>query len=43
VIDSAIVALDRRMGGSLTKDGRHRKEPVRMIEAGTRNGVGPKG
>jgi hypothetical protein len=43
VIDAAIAALDRRMGGSLTKDGRHRKEPVRMIEAGSRNGVGPKG
>ncbi len=32
VVDSAIDALDRRLGGSLTRDGRHRKEPIRPIE-----------
>ncbi|CAN5838702.1 hypothetical protein BH23PLA1_BH23PLA1_07170 [soil metagenome] len=31
VLDAAIVALDRRLGGALTRNGRHRKEPVRPI------------
>jgi hypothetical protein len=31
IIDAAIEALDRRMGGALTQDGRHRKEPVRLV------------
>jgi hypothetical protein len=32
VLDAAIEALDRRMNGSLTKDQRHRREPVRLLE-----------
>ena len=31
VLDQAIDALDRRLGGALTKDGRHRLEPVRLV------------
>lgn len=31
VLDAAIEALDRRVGGALTRDQRHRKEPVRVI------------
>lgn len=31
VLDQAIEALDRRLGGLLTKDGRHRLEPVRLV------------
>ena len=31
VLDAAIAALDRRVEGALTKDQRHRKEPVRVI------------
>lgn len=31
VLDAAIEALDRRLGGALTRDGRHRREPVRMV------------
>ena len=31
VLDAAIDALDRRLGGALTKDGRHRTEPVRVV------------
>jgi hypothetical protein len=31
VLDSAIEALDRRLDGALTRDSRHRKEPVRLI------------
>jgi len=31
VLDSAIEALDRRLGGTLTRDQRHRKEPVRVV------------
>jgi hypothetical protein len=31
VLDSAIAGLDRRLGGALTRDGRHRREPVRGI------------
>lgn len=31
VLDQAIEALDRRLGGALTKDGRHRLEPVRLV------------
>lgn len=31
ILDSAIEALDRRMGGSLTSGQRHRREPVRLV------------
>ena len=31
VLDAAIAALDRRLGGALTREGRHRKEPVRVV------------
>lgn len=31
VLDAAIDALDRRLGGALTRDLRHRKEPVRVV------------
>jgi hypothetical protein len=31
LLDAAIEALDRRLGGALTKDGRHRKEPVQVV------------
>ena len=31
VLDQAIEALDKRLGGALTRDGRHRKEPVRVV------------
>jgi hypothetical protein len=31
VLDAAIEALDRRVGGALTRDQRHRKEPVRVV------------
>jgi hypothetical protein len=31
VLDAAIAALDRRMGGALTRGGRHRREPVRIV------------
>jgi hypothetical protein len=31
VLDAAIEALDRRLGGALTRGGRHRLEPVRRI------------
>ena len=31
VLDAAIEALDRRLGGALTRDQRHRREPVRLI------------
>ncbi len=31
VLDQAIEALDKRLGGALTKDARHRREPVRSI------------
>jgi hypothetical protein len=34
VLDQAIEALDRRLGGALTREGRHRLEPVRMIYPG---------
>jgi hypothetical protein len=32
VLDAAIEALDRRLGGALTRDGRHRKEPIRIVD-----------
>jgi hypothetical protein len=35
VLDAAIDALDRRLGGALTRDQRHRVEPVRVAHAGT--------
>ncbi|RUL84628.1 hypothetical protein [Tautonia sociabilis] len=31
VLDQAIAALDRRLDGALTRDGRHRKEPCRVV------------
>ncbi len=31
VLDAAIEALDRRLAGALTRDGRHRVEPVRVV------------
>jgi hypothetical protein len=31
VLDAAIEALDRRMGGTLTQGQRHRREPVRLV------------
>src|SRR5262249_29553019 len=31
ILDAAIEALDRRMGGALTREQRHRREPVRVI------------
>ncbi|MDR3633089.1 MAG: hypothetical protein P4L84_04580 [Isosphaeraceae bacterium] len=31
VLDAAIEALDRRLGGALTLEQRHRKEPVRVV------------
>jgi hypothetical protein len=31
VIDAAISALDRKLGGALTRRGRHRREPLRII------------
>ncbi|MDB5353068.1 MAG: hypothetical protein JWN86_4315 [Planctomycetota bacterium] len=31
VLDQAIEALDRRLGGALTKAARHRREPVRVV------------
>ena len=31
VLDAAIEALDRRLGGALTRGGRHRREPVRPV------------
>jgi hypothetical protein len=31
VLDAAIEALDRRLDGALTRDNRHRREPVRLI------------
>lgn len=31
VLDAAVDALDRRLGGALTRDQRHRREPVRLV------------
>jgi hypothetical protein len=31
ILDAAIEALDRRTGGALTRDLRHRREPVRVV------------
>jgi hypothetical protein len=31
ILDAAIEALDRRLGGALTRDARHRREPVRAV------------
>jgi hypothetical protein len=36
VLDAAIEALDRRLGGALTREQRHRKEPIRLIEPAER-------
>jgi len=37
ILDAAIDALDRRMGGSLTRDLRHRREPVRIVHQPSRD------
>lgn len=34
ILDSAIDSLDRRLSGLLTRDARHRKEPVRVVHGG---------
>ena len=31
VLDAAIAALDRRLSGALTRDQRHRREPIRVV------------
>lgn len=31
ILDAAIAGLDRRLGGALTRDARHRKEPIRIV------------
>jgi hypothetical protein len=31
VLDAAIAALDRRLDGALTRNSRHRTEPVRVV------------
>jgi hypothetical protein len=31
ILDAAVAALDRRLGGALTRDARHRREPVRLV------------
>ncbi|GIW86083.1 MAG: hypothetical protein KatS3mg108_0407 [Isosphaeraceae bacterium] len=36
ILDAAIEALDRRLGGLLTREGRHRREPCRMVYPATR-------
>jgi len=33
VLDAAIEALDRRLGGKLTADQRHRREPIRVVHS----------
>jgi hypothetical protein len=33
VLDAAVLALDHRMGGALTKGQRHRREPIRVVHA----------
>lgn len=35
ILDSAITALDRALGGALTQNARHRRERVRVVEPGT--------
>ncbi|HEV3165192.1 MAG TPA: hypothetical protein VGZ22_14290 [Isosphaeraceae bacterium] len=32
ILDAAIEALDRQLGGALTRDLRHRREPVRVVQ-----------
>jgi hypothetical protein len=34
VLDAAIEALDRRLGGALSRGQRHRREPIRVVHAG---------
>ncbi len=34
ILDAAIAALDRRLGGALTRDARHRREPIRVVHPG---------
>ena len=38
ILDAAIEALDRRMGGALTKGQRHRREPVRLVHPPSESG-----
>ena len=33
VLDAAIEALDRRLDGALTRENRHRREPIRVVQA----------
>jgi hypothetical protein len=33
ILDAAIEALDRRMGGALTQGQRHRREPIRLVHS----------
>lgn len=40
ILDAAIDALDRRMGGAITKGQRHRREPVRVVHPPS-EAVGP--
>ncbi len=38
ILDAAIAALDRRLDGALTRDQRHRREPIRQIGPGAEQG-----
>ncbi len=38
VLDAAVEALDRRIAGALTRDNRHRREPVRLVHPPGRDG-----
>jgi hypothetical protein len=43
ILDAAIDALDRRMGGALTRGQRHRREPVRLLHPPPEAQVPPAG
>jgi hypothetical protein len=34
ILDSAIEALDRKLGGALTRENRHRREPIQVVQPG---------
>ncbi len=34
ILDSAIEALDRKLDGLLTRDNRHRREPIQILPPG---------
>jgi hypothetical protein len=38
VLDAAIESLDRRMGGALTRGGRHRREPISIVHPRAHSG-----